>query len=254
MKKIGLLLISILLLTGCSKDTLTINYKEKGEVDFCTLNEKCDFTKSYNKVKVKNFKVDGVNVSIELVKEKDKQSLFINKKEINNINKVRKIFVYNKLVMIDAYYDEINCEGESCRTLLAYKTNGDLIANLNPKNHGGHYTIGGSELLSLFAEYESGKDYYIKDNKLYVTYTSMDEKTYITILGDHIDICDKDKLKANKNIATFVDSEKKLRFVQTVTSVFEFNLKNDYEFEIPKIDYNLAMENAIFKHCVEDSK
>lgn len=252
MKKILLLCLILITTAGCSNNTLSINYNDKGEVDFCELNDDCDFTKKYESAKVNNLMIDDVNVSIELKKEDNKQLLLIDGKEISNVYKVRKIFTYNKLIMVDAYYSENSCEDEGCRTLLAYKDNGDLVSNLSPRNNGFYYTIGGSELLSIFAEYESGKDYYIDDTNLYVLFTSMDGREYISPQGDRIDICDKDSLKSKGNVSTFIDDEDVERYVQTITTVFKFKLIEDYQFGNPERVFSFLMENAIFKYCIED--
>lgn len=253
MKKICLLVVSLLILTSCSSNTLSIDYKEKGEVDFCELNDDCDFTKEYESVKIKNLKMDDKNIDVELKKVEDKQALFIAEKEITDVYKVKKISIYKNTIIVDSYYNKNNCEGEGCRTLLAFNKDGDLVQNLNPRTFGLHYTIGGAELLSLFVDKFGKNDYYVEDDYLYVMFTSMDGESYVSRDGDYIDICDKDVLKSKGNVVTFIDSEKQERFVETITSVFKFKFKDDYTIESSEKVYSFVMENAIFKYCVEDA-
>lgn len=252
MKKISLLLISLLVLSGCAyKDVLSINMRGKKEVSFCDYNENCDFAEQYKSVEIKNFKVDGKKVSIDLLKEEDGESykhfLSINAKEIDNIYRVRKIFVLDEIIYVDSY----SCEKEGCRTITAYKYDGALVMSFAPGMYQSNFLFGGSSLLSLFADYEVKEDeYYIKDDKLYVYATSLDESIY-TINDTKIDICDEDKLKANAT--NYKDDNGVSHYIDTVVSVYEINYNGEYEFETPFRVYNLVMENAIFKYCVEGS-
>ncbi len=253
MKKVLLLCLILLTTAGCSKKELVVNISETKEVDFCDYNDDCDFTLDYESVSINSLTIEDVVVPIELKKTEEKQALFIAEKEIVGVYKVRKIFIYDNLIMVDAYFNENSCENEACRTLLAYKNNGDLVVNLSPRGHGYHFTIGGSNLLSLFIEITSDKDYYIIDGILYVNFTSMDEETYVSKVGERINICNKEALKSEGNVTTFIDDEDIERYTETIVSIYKFEYNGDYTFKTPEKTFGLLMENAIFKYCVEES-